>query len=78
MVVHNLNVFRACIGPAEANAPLIIDADAVLSAAVPFQRFKMITRRNPEVFKPAGDLQLPQLSPGDGGYIHKPLGALTL
>lgn len=56
MIVHNLNVFCACIGPAEANAPLIIDADAVLSPTFPLQRLKMITRWNAEVFKPAGDL----------------------
>lgn len=56
MVVHNLNVFRACIGPAEANAPLIIDADTMLSSAFPLQRLKMITRRNAEVSKPASNL----------------------
>jgi hypothetical protein len=52
----HLNVLRARVSPAEANSPLIIDADAVLSAAFPFQRFKMITRRNAEVSKPASDL----------------------
>ena len=56
MVVHNLNVVCACIGPAEANAPLIIDADAVLSAAFSLQRLKMITGRNAEVSQPAGNL----------------------
>ncbi len=56
MVVYNLNILRSCISPAEANAPLIVNADAVLSAAFSLQRFKMITRRNAEVSKSAGDL----------------------
>lgn len=56
MVIHNLNVFGACLGPAETNAPLIVDADAVLSPAFSLQRLKMITRRNAKVFKATGDL----------------------
>jgi hypothetical protein len=56
VVVHNLNVLRACIGPAETNAPLIIDADAVLSSAFSPERLKVITRWNAEVPKPAGNL----------------------
>jgi len=38
VVVNYLNVLCASIGPAEANAPLIIDADAVLFPTFPLQR----------------------------------------
>ena len=31
VVVYNLNILRSCISPAEANAPLIVNADVVLS-----------------------------------------------
>jgi hypothetical protein len=38
MIVHNLHVESVSIFPHEANTPLVIDADAVLPCAVPFQR----------------------------------------
>jgi hypothetical protein len=34
MVINNLNVFRAIVGPAKANPELVIDADAVLAPPV--------------------------------------------
>ena len=36
MVIHNFNVMRVLALPAEADAPLVIDADAVLSSAGAF------------------------------------------
>ena len=38
MIVHNLHVVSVSIFPHEANTPLVIDADAVLPCAFPFQR----------------------------------------
>jgi hypothetical protein len=37
MVVHNLNIDRATIRPREANAELIINADAMLAVSVTTQ-----------------------------------------
>src|SRR5688500_13620318 len=42
VVIDNLNVGGACLSPHEANAPLIIDADAVLADAVTCQCFKTV------------------------------------
>jgi hypothetical protein len=42
-MVGNLNVRRSCIGPNEADPELIVDADAVLSRSITYQRFKAIT-----------------------------------
>ncbi len=36
VVIHNFNVVRVLTLPAEANAPLLIDSNAVLSGAVAF------------------------------------------
>jgi hypothetical protein len=33
VVIHDLNVCRSSLGPSKANAPLIIDANAVLAVA---------------------------------------------
>ena len=42
MVVHDLNIGGANFSLDEANAPLIIDADAVPALPVVFQRFQVI------------------------------------
>ena len=44
MVVHDLNIGGANFSPDEANARLIIDADAVLTLPVVFQCLKVIPR----------------------------------
>jgi hypothetical protein len=47
VVVHDLNVDRTgrAIRPFEADAPLIVDADAVLSFAIALQCFKPVSRK---------------------------------
>ncbi len=45
MIVNNLDIPNVTIRPPEANAPLSVDADRVLSFAITFQRLKTITRR---------------------------------
>lgn len=45
MVVHDLDVFRASLRPAETHAELIVHADAVLSFAIAFQGFQVVARR---------------------------------
>src|SRR5207302_6579166 len=46
MVVHDFHVQLILALPAEANAPLVIDTDAVLPVPVALQRFKPISRRS--------------------------------
>jgi hypothetical protein len=40
VIVNDLDVFGSFGGPAEADAPLIVDANAVLALPVAFQCFK--------------------------------------
>ena len=49
MIVGNLNLNGALIRPAKTNAPLIVDADAVLTFPVATQRFEAVGRRKPKV-----------------------------
>jgi hypothetical protein len=44
MVVNNPNIFGAVLAPAKTNSPLVVDANAVLSLPIAFQRFKPIRR----------------------------------
>ena len=51
MVIHDLDVLRAVCGPNEANPPLVVDPDAVLSFSISLQCFQFIARRSPQVFE---------------------------
>lgn len=63
VVIDNLDVGRTCRCPAEANAILVVHANAVLAGAVPFERLQPIARRYSQVGQVRRDLQLSQLAP---------------
>ena len=44
LVVHDFNVSRPNLRPHEADAPLIVDADTVLTFPIVLQRFQVIAR----------------------------------
>ena len=73
MVIYNLDVVGISITPHEADAPLIVDANAVLSLSVALERFQMITRRGREVAQFCGNIQLPKLSLRHPFELSKPL-----
>jgi len=52
MVIHDLNTLRMSIAPEKADSPLIIDANALRSFAIPFERLEPIRGRQPEIFQP--------------------------
>jgi hypothetical protein len=54
VVVNDLNVFRAGSGPSKADAPLLVDPDAVLPRSVAAELFEPIARRNHEVAQRVG------------------------
>jgi len=62
MIIHNFNVMRVLALPAEANAPLVVDADAVLSGAVALQGFQVIAGRQPQVAQLARTVKLRELA----------------
>jgi hypothetical protein len=75
VVVHDLNVCRSGLGPSKANAPLIVDANAVLAVAVAFQLFQAIAWRGPQELESFRCIELRQLSGGDFRDRAEPLGA---
>jgi len=62
MIVHDLDLFGPLVRPTEAEAELIVNTNAVLARAVPFQGFQSIARWNSQIVELARDLQLPQLA----------------
>ena len=70
VVIDDLYCVNPVRRPAEAEAPLVVDADGVLSGAGALERLKPVARGNPEIVQSLGQVQLDQFAPGrhlDGG-----------
>jgi hypothetical protein len=61
MIIDNFNKPSVSVTPDKADAPLVVDADAVLPGAVAFQSFKPISGRNARILKIHGIVQKFQL-----------------
>lgn len=59
MIIHNLDIFGPGVRPTKTYSELIIDTDAVLPRANPFQGFQSIPWRHPQILQSDRDLQLP-------------------
>ena len=64
MVVAEFNIMGIAISPNEADAPLIVDADAVLSRAIAFQGFQAVAGRQGQVAQFARANKLRELPQG--------------
>jgi hypothetical protein len=51
MRVDNLNAVGVAVSPAEAEAPLIVDPDAVLPLAIPCEPFQPVAGWHPQILK---------------------------
>src|SRR5258708_38857087 len=68
VVVNDLDVLRPCIRPAEADTPLLIDADAVLPGPVPGELLQAVAGRNPHAVSPVRGVEHRQLTPGNTSH----------
>ena len=64
-VVHDLDVDGSGIGPDEADPPLLVDPDAVLSCSVSAECFQAIAGRYAQVVERFRGVQHDQLPQGD-------------
>lgn len=62
MVVGNLDIGRACGSPVEADSPLVVDTNAVLSFSVAMESFESIPGRRSEVIDGFGSIENQQLA----------------
>jgi hypothetical protein len=58
MIIDDLNLESVAVFPLETDAPLAVDANAVLSLAVALQRLEVIGRRNTQVFQRRSSIKL--------------------
>src|SRR5690242_15808482 len=65
VVVDDLDFVGMFISPYEADPPLIVDADRVLSLAITFQGFEPVRRRDAQILEPPGAVDETQLAQGD-------------
>jgi len=63
VVIHNLDVMSIAVTPDEADAPLIIDPNAVRPRAAAFQGFKLVSGRHAKVPQPLCPMQVQKLPP---------------
>jgi len=52
VVVHDLDIPSSILAPFEANAPLIIDANAMLTAPTAVQGLEPVARWNAQILEP--------------------------
>ena len=64
VVVGDFDAFCPVVDPAEADAPLLIDSDAVLPAAIALESFETIARRETMFIEIGSCVQHDQLSVG--------------
>lgn len=65
MIVDDLDVVSVAIFPNEANAPLIINANAMLTLAVASQRFQAVARGSQQVLERSRSMEVQQLPARD-------------
>jgi hypothetical protein len=73
VVIHDFDALRPRSRPNEAHAPLVIDADAVLSGSVPAERFETIARGRAQVLQLFGSIKHLQFSFRDSFNVPESL-----
>lgn len=62
MVINNFNGVRLAIFPGKANAPLVVNADAVLPRPAAFQGFQAIGGRHSHIIQGFSAMELQQFA----------------
>ena len=63
MIVDNLDIVRIAVLPSKADAPLIVDTNAVSTFPPAAQCLEPIAGRHDQVLKSAGSMQVQELPP---------------
>jgi hypothetical protein len=65
VIVHDLNFVSIPLTPNEAQTPLAVNSDTVLSLALAAQGFQTVSRRRCQIAQFRGAVQLPKLASRD-------------
>jgi hypothetical protein len=69
VIVDDLDVLRPSVRPPEADAPLLVDADAERTSPIPFELLKPVSGRHPQIIERLGGVEDEQLSQGGTLYL---------
>jgi len=75
MIICDFNIFSTSFRPSEADAPLPVYTDAILSGAIALERFQPITGRYSQIFEICGNFKLSQFPAGNCCDARKSLDA---
>ena len=78
MIVDDLDVMRVLTIPTKANAPLVIDSDAMLSLAIPRKGLQPVSWEDPQVAQFPDLIELNELSVRDAFDVHESGDACAL
>jgi hypothetical protein len=79
VIVDNFHIVSVAIGPGEADPPLVIDADAVLTLAIAAKLLKPITRRRAQILERLGGVKDDEFAQHDAAKVsRKPPNRLPL
>ena len=78
MVINDFNIFSTSFCPSEADAPLPVYTDAVLSGAIALERFQPVTGRYSQILDICGNFKLSQFPAGNCCDARKSLDAVSL
>jgi hypothetical protein len=79
VVVNDLDVIRVPVLPAKADAPLIVDANAVLARAIAFEFFESVAGRDTQVLELLGGINEANLTEHEPEEVgREPPDALPL
>ena len=67
MIIDDFNFFRPGVRPTKADSPLVVDPNAVLARAIPFERLKVIAGRNVQIIQAFSDFKLSEFASRDFG-----------
>jgi len=71
VVIDDLNVVGVVADPAEADPPLVVDTDAVLTETIRGKLLQMIRRRHSEVSQTGRGIEHQQFTKGDSVKIRR-------
>jgi len=63
MIIYDLYVVRVTFFPTETDAPLVVNANAVLPLTIALQRLQVIAGRNPQIVEHSSAMQIEKLAP---------------
>lgn len=78
MIVHDLDVFRVPVNPAEANPKLVVDTDAVLPGTITLERFQPVARRYAQKIQRTGSVHKIEFSACHRLDVYKTLHSLPV